>query len=117
MPEREPPRREEPRSAELPGYFHAARFAKEAQAKTTYDQAQALILAEPSCDLSTYRFLLSGDSYVAVLGIQPPEELDAKIQELLVAGERTKLPADVVDQLHRRRAGMIKKGPWVEGHY
>lgn len=98
-------------------YYQSSRFAQEHEALDTYEQLQALLLDSPDVDLSTYRFLFNQVSFVAVLGQQPPDEIDAQVIGLLAAGETAELPDNVLKVLRDRRARVSKQAPWVEGHY
>ena len=127
MPEREPRRQRgrTPAPAETGGnpeheprdYVHAAYFANEHIAGHAYNQAQEAIYSGPPNDLSTYRLMLEERWHVAVLGELPPAELDQQLQSILGQGIPATLPEEIVDYLKQRRAEMIKKGPWVEGHH
>jgi hypothetical protein len=101
----------------LPRYCRAARFRSHDAAGAAYQRAQATLYAHLECDLSTYRFVLDGVSHVAVLGDQPPSELDQQLKTILSAGEATALPDDVFAALAQRRRQAIQLGPWVEGHH
>ncbi len=99
-------------------YSQAARFTSERFAGRTYRQAQAAIYnAREDVDLSAYRFHLNTIWHVAVLGVQPPEEVAQQISTILAAGEPTALPDDVLRLFQERRAQAAQLGPWVEGHY
>ncbi len=99
-------------------YYQASRFAQEHhEALDTYEQLQALLLDSPDVDLSTYRFLFNQVSYVAILGQQPPDEIEAQVIGLLAAGETAAVPDNVLKVLRDRRAHLSRQAPWVEGHY
>ncbi len=68
-------------------------------------------------DLSAFRFQLRQVYHVAVLGNPPPEDVAQAIERILVAGEPTTLPAEVVQMLVARRAQQNRRAPWVEKHY
>lgn len=97
-------------------YHKAVHFSDERNARRVYVQIQETIRG-PKCDLSVYRFQYQGVNYVAVLGDQPPEELQTTIEALLSIGESVTLPDEVVAYLRRRRQEARHVGPWVEGHY
>src|SRR2546429_9461142 len=63
-----------------PGYLKVARFAGEKAAGRAYRQAEELLYRSPDTELSAYRFHLNRVWHVAVLGDQPPEELDRQLQ-------------------------------------
>ena len=119
LPERGPtgppdqPRRQE---YEPVPYHRTARFADELLARRVYAAVQDTLFATP-CDVSAYRFLLNQVPHVAVLGAQPPADLDTKLQSLLAAGESATLPHEVLAGLAERRRQMSHRGPWTEGHY
>lgn len=98
-------------------YLRVARFNGEKPAGRAYRKAQDLLFATPDCELSAYRFHLDRIWHVAVLGDQPPEDLERQLQTILSRGEPTSLPEEVLIQLQRRRAQATKLGPWIEGHY
>jgi hypothetical protein len=108
----------EPNKEREPGlYYMAARFSSELPAKLSYTQAQELIFRDRKADLSAYRFLLDQVSHVAIVGTQPHERLQNKLEKILSCGEPTSLPDDIVNALHQRRTEMKQQGSWVEGHY
>ncbi len=95
----------------------ASRFKNELSAKLFYSQAQELIFRDRKADLSAYRILLDQISHVAVIGAQPHERLQKRLEKILSHGEPTTLPDEVVNALHQRRIEMKRRGDWVEGHY
>ncbi len=111
-PEQEPRREQAP----LP-YYQAARFPDEHHAGRAYSLAQQAIYTDPENDLSVYRIQLNTIWHVVVLGQQPPERLEQKLQEILASGEPTSLPPELLKLLTERRAQATQIGPWVEGHY
>ena len=102
---------------EVTTYYRAARFATERAAGQTYFAVQDAIFTPEDCDLSAYRLQLNRVSHVAMLGEAPPEELDQTLAALLVAGETTALPAEVVTLLAQRRRQATRDSAWHEGHY
>jgi hypothetical protein len=119
-PEREGGHPERPTSKEQEPspYYQASRYRTERPALTAYNQAQKVIYGyRGDVDLSAYRFLLHRLSHVAVVGSQPPDELDQSIKQILSSGESVSLPDDVLRMLLQRRAHAQQVGPWVEGHY
>ena len=104
-------------SQRQPVYVTAARFSGEKPAGRAYRQAQDLLFATPDCELSAYRFHLDRIWHVAVLGDQPPEDLERQLQTILSRGQPASLPEEVLTQLQRRRAQAVNLGPWVEGHH
>ena len=99
-------------------YLRAVRLAREAVAGRVYVAVQDAIFTGPPNDLSAYRFhQRQGVWYVAVLGKEPPPELDERIRAILAAGEPVTLPAEVVATLTARRAQVRKLGPWLERHH
>ena len=99
-------------------YVRAVRFAGEGPAGQVYFAVQDAIFTGPPNDVSAYRFhQRSGSWYVAVVGKEPPPELDERISAILAAGELVTLPEEVVATLTARRAQARKLGPWLEGHY
>lgn len=98
-------------------YYRASRFRNERLAKRAYFRGQETVFSAQGCELSVYRFLLNGISHVAVLGDQPPTDLDQKLRGILGAGEPTTLPEDILDQLFERRAQASEQGEWVERHF
>ena len=98
-------------------YYQAARFTGEKPAGRAYRQAREAIFTAPDCDLSAYRFHLSRVWHVAVVGEQPPEDLEHQLQKILSRGELTSLPEQLVRMLEQRRVQATRLGSWVEGHY
>lgn len=113
------PAKEQPPTPESPPepYFKVARFSAEKPAGRAYRRAQDLLFATPDCELSAFRFHLDRIWHVAVLGDEPPEDLDRQLRTILSRGEPTSLPEEVLLQLQQRRARSTRLGPWVEGHY
>lgn len=116
MPSPEHPRGPRNSEREPSSYFQVSRFEAERLARATYSQIQDLLF-ENRCDLSTYRFLLENVSHVAVLGHQPPQELEPELRSLLDRGEAATVPLEVRAVLEARRRQATQIGPWVEGHY
>jgi hypothetical protein len=105
-------------------YTLAARYPTDESSQVPYNEAQNLIFTNTKeLDLSAYRFQLRRlepvqvDWYVALVGIQPPAEFDARFRRILIQGEEVQLPQEVHDALIARRAEVTKLAPWVEGHY
>ena len=99
-------------------YLRAVRFPSEAVAGQVYVAVQDAIFTGPPNDLSAYRFhQRQGVWYVAVLGKEPPPELDERIRAILATGEPVTLAPDVVATLTARRAQAHTLGSRVEGHY
>src|SRR5439155_25992687 len=110
-------REEEPASEDDPGsYLRVAGFASEQLAGAACSQAQRLIFESP-CDLSVYRMQFRKSWHVAVLGLQPPEDVDYRLETILAIGEAASLPDEVLQVLQERGARMRRRGPWSEGHY
>jgi hypothetical protein len=99
-----------------PEYLQVARFSGEKPAGRAYRQAEELLFRSPDSELSAYRFHLSRIWHVAVLGDQPPEDVDKKLQRILSRGEPATLPEEILIELQRRRAEATRLGPWVERH-
>jgi hypothetical protein len=97
-------------------YLRAARFGGERPAGRAYNEAQELIFRDPGCELSVYRLQLDRTWHVAVLGEQPREDLEQRLQAILSRGEPASLPEEILRELARRRAQATKLGPWVERH-
>ena len=101
-------------------YYRAARFGDERVSGRAYGRVQGTIF-RAGCDLSAFRFQERRAQviahYVAVVGTRPPPELDAKLGELLAAGEPTTLTPATLALLLQRRAQAQLLGPWVEKHY
>ena len=116
MPSPEQGRQYRPEQDPSSPYIKAARFDDEPTAAQVYISAQEMIFASP-CDLSCYRFQLDQINHVAILGSQPPPEVDAHLTALLEAGQLTTLPNDIRSFLQVRRAQAGQMGSWVEGHY
>src|SRR5215218_5746618 len=74
MPSRE-------RGSESP-CLQVARFSGEKPAGRAYRKAQDLLFATPDCELSAFRFHLDRIWHVAVLGDQPPDDLDRQLRAL-----------------------------------
>lgn len=91
-------------------YYLAAWFHGEPSAKRVYFQAQELVSGDKQADLSLHGFLLNQISHVAVLGEQPPEDLDRQLRALLSTGETVLLPSDFLNALHERRKKMKQHG-------
>ena len=99
-----------------PEYLKVARFLGEKPAGRAYRQAEQLLYRRPDCDLSAFRFHLSRIWHVAILGDQPPEDIDRRLQTILSRGQPASLPEEILLELQRRRAQATKLGPWVERH-
>jgi hypothetical protein len=56
------------------------------------------------------------DDESAVLGEQPREDLEQRLQAILSRGEPASLPEEILKELKRRRAQPTELGPWVERH-
>src|SRR5215213_507287 len=82
-----------------PAYLRVARFSREKPAGRAYRKAQDLLFATPDCELSAYRFHLDRIWHVAVLGDQPPEDLERQLQTILSRGQPASLPDEVLAQL------------------
>ncbi len=106
-----------PERPPAPAYLRVARFTGETPAGRAYRRAQDLLVGAPACELSAFRFHLDRIWHVAVLGDQPPEDLEGRLRVVLSRGEPAILPEDILLQLQRRRARATRVGPWVEGHY
>lgn len=98
-------------------YYMAARYRSEPPARRAYFKAQELIFREERADLSTYRFQLEQVNHVAVVGEQPPQDVEQKLGAILSQGELAYLLPEVVKALYERRTQMKQRGSWVEGHY
>ena len=98
-------------------YYQAARFSGEKPAGAAYRQAQQAIFNAPECELSAYRFHISRIWHVAVVGDQPPEDLERRLQKILSRGESVSLPEALLRMLEQRRVQATRLGPWIEGHY
>ena len=98
-------------------YYLAARFAGERPAGRAYFRVQELIFATPEAHLSVFRFQLSRIYHVAILGENPDEELEQRLQRILAKGERVSLPTEVLKMLVERRAQATRQGPWLERHF
>ena len=109
----EEPRRDEQDPAP---YHRTACFADEIVARRVYVAVQDTLFATP-CDVSAFRFLLNQEPHVAVLGTPPPDDLDARLQSFLAAGEPATLPQEVLAALAERRRQIRRGAQWVEGHY
>jgi hypothetical protein len=97
-------------------YIKAGRFHNERSSGRAYTQAQETIF-RASCDLSSFRFQLSEQWHVAVLGIPPPAEIAQAMDSIFADSEPVTLPAEVLQQLQERRRIAIKQAPWVERHF
>ncbi len=73
----------------------------ERPAGRTYTQAQELVFGDPGCDLLVYRLQLEQASHVAVLGEQPREGLEQRLQGILWTGEPASLPQTILRELAR----------------
>ena len=98
-------------------YYRAARFHGEKPAGRAYNQAQETIFTAPDCELSAYRFHLDRVWHVAVVGEQPPEDLERQLRRILSRGEPVALPEALLRMLKQRRVQATRLGPWIEGHY
>src|SRR3989337_1112254 len=94
-------------------YYLAARFGREHIAGLAYSQAQQTIFGQ-DCDLSVYRFQLNRVWHVAVLGEEPPTNLQSVLQRILSLGDPTTLPTEALRLLIQRRTDATRQGPWVE---
>jgi hypothetical protein len=99
-----------------PLYLQVARFSGERPAGRAYNQLQEAIFRSPACELSVYRMLLQRDWHVAVLGDPPAATLERRIRQVLTRGTPASLPAEILEELQRRRAAATRIGPWVERH-
>lgn len=107
-----------PKGRESAPYYQASRYQNERPALAAYTRAQQVIYEHKAgVDLSAYRFLLNRLSHVAVVGEQPPEELEQQLTQILATGEPTTLPTAALKLLLERRALAQGISPWVEGHY
>jgi len=101
-------------------YCQAARFASKKAAGEAYLPIQALIFDERNnCDLSAYRIKLNEGWHVIVLGEQPADAINQRIELLLTKGVLVNLRAirpDAFLFLLNRRAEANKIAPWVELH-
>ncbi|SRR6266540_473877 len=97
-------------------YCRAARFAGEEPAGRAYFQAQEVIFNDEMSELSVYRLLLRQVWHVAILGEQPREDLEQRLETILSRGQPASLPEQVLQELQRRRAQATKLAPWVERH-
>ena len=104
-------------TSEPPPYYRAARFSGEKPAGRAYNQAQETIFTAPDCELSAYRFHLDRVWHVAVVGEQPPQELERQLEKILSRGQPTTLPELLLRTLEQRRVQATRLGPWIEGHY
>ena len=104
------------REQQQPEYLKVASFSGEKPAGRAYRQAEELLYRRPDCDLSAFRFHLSRVWHVAVLGDQPPEDIDQQLQRILSRGQPASLPAEVLWQLLERRSQATRIAPWVEKH-
>ena len=68
-------------------------------------------------DLSVYRFLLRGESIVAVIGDNPGAEVERRLERALSGGVKISLDEQTLRFLQRRRESSIQEGPWVERHH
>ena len=119
MPSPEQPghhRSNEQRETEPTAYYRVAKYRNEPLAGRAYFRAQHIIY-ETQADLSVFRFQLSQIYHVALIGEEPPPELNRRIERLLSGGETVQLDANILDMLRQRRTEAIKIGPWVEGHF
>lgn len=112
-PER--PRGEPPKEDERP-YYRAVRFPGEKAARRAYFATQETIFAT-DWNMSTYRLILGGIWHVAVMGDQPPEELERKLMRALRHGDPVQLPYDVLRPLQQRGETERRNGLWTERHY
>ncbi len=94
----------------------AARFNGERPAGKAYSQAQKAIY-RADCDVSVYRMQIDRVWHVAALGISIPEDLDHRLQAILVSGEPATLEPGLVKMLWDRHVQAAKKAPWIERHY
>ncbi len=98
-------------------YFKVAQYPTEPVSGLAYFAVQDIIAnSHDEVDLSSYRFQLKNLWNVVVLGVIPPQEIDAQIQEVLDKGEPADVPEHVIDYLTERRAQATKLGTWVERH-
>lgn len=114
---RSPPERSQNPEREPQLYLQVAYFANEHVAGHAYEQTQELLYSGPPNVLSSYRLMLDEKWHVAVLGEQPPVELDQLLQEVFGQGIPAPLPEDVVTVLQDRRREATKVGSWVECHH
>ncbi len=99
-------------------YHLAARFNTERQAERAYFRLQEYVRTHPAdLELSVYRFLLQGQSVVAVVGDDPGEASRTHIDRELSRGRRVTLEDDVLRFLLERREQGTQLGPWVERHH
>jgi hypothetical protein len=54
--------------------------------------------------------------YVAVIGNEPSEKIDALIKNVLSGGTVIALPDATIAQLLQKREAQTQRGSWVEGH-
>jgi hypothetical protein len=101
-----------------PGYHRVVRFASKQAARRAYFQVQETIFdADDELELGAFNLLMSLIAHVAVLGEEPPPEVDQQLGTILAAGEAPSLPPAVLKKLNARRMEAGSHGAWVERHY
>lgn len=91
------------RPAESNRWIYASKFGNAEDARRCYERARDLLLID-DLPASTFRFTLSGASYVSVLGDVPLGAIDVqRVAAVLGSGESTAVPDEVVEHLRERR--------------
>lgn len=110
-------------------YNRAARFdgrGAEHDAEQAYKRSRRdLHRARLETDLSVFRLQLGNRIgnvaylgwYVALIGKQPDEALEARLEQNLTGGTPVALPEEVIAILQERRERTAKLAPWVERRY
>jgi hypothetical protein len=107
-----------PQEADGALYYRSAAYPSEHDSEQPYDTLKQTLHDEP-CELSAFRLMLLPDRayHVVALGVQPPPELQRRIEDILVDGTPSVLPTEVVAELVLRRLRQVPKGEWVEKSY
>ncbi len=92
------------------GWQIARRYDNPDDALAAYRRARDLLFSQ-DLDATTFRILLEGQPYVALIGEAPlTEAATTAMEEAFGTGEPAELPSDVVDQLGARRAQVVRPG-------
>jgi hypothetical protein len=103
-----------PTPSSLPPYARMARFASTDAARSAYQAIQDCIFRHEEVELSVYNLVVAQVPHVVVLGEQQGKAMNEQFNHLLIDGEATHLPPEVVRQLAARRSE--QNGPWSERH-
>jgi hypothetical protein len=107
-------------TSEFEFYCHAVQFRSLRYAKHMYTRIQDYLRVTPQkedCDISAYNLIHNDLPVCTVFGINVPDSIKKKVDDILSGGKPIILPQDVLAALIERRLEHIGKGNWQEYHY